>query len=159
MIITVDLDNTITNHDMALNLLLKGAEHNRENITTAYAQGFLKTLEEEPDATETLWKLSDSGYHIKLLVNRFVTSGLNHKIVAHTTDWLDRHDIPYREILFITKPIGLTSDVYITHNNPLNQPTLHQITYQNSNLELPNNVNNWKELYAHFIKGPAQHTK
>lgn len=113
MIITVQLDNVIASHDLTLKKLLNTDTLTVDNLSRAYSEGVLKTLPVEPDAAEILWKLNDQNHHIKILVSRFIQHGLNHKIVAHTTDWLDRYDIPYREIFFINTPVKLNTDVFI----------------------------------------------
>lgn len=113
MILTVQMDNVIATHDEPIRKYLNTTIFTLDNLEQAYSEGQLKTLPAEPSASEVLWKLSDEGNHIKVVVNRFIGDGLNHKIVTHTTDWLDRKDIPYREILFITQPVMFVTDVFI----------------------------------------------
>ncbi len=52
-------------------------------------------------ARKYMWMLSDAEYYIRLVTTRLVQS-FNHKIIVNNTvDWLDHHNIPYREICFL----------------------------------------------------------
>lgn len=140
------MDNVIATHDDPLRKHLNTQKLTPTNLSQAYTEGQLKYLPMEPDASEIIWKLSDKNHHIKIIVNRFITDGLNHKVVTHTTDWLDRHDIPYREILFITQPVPFVTDVFIgnTFHRSIPENALH-IPYQT--LKPSTELSKWETIY------------
>ena len=153
MILTINIDNTITPYNQALTQALSNAdqtENYAQQISTVYTQGFLRDLPVQPDSVQTLWNLNDQGHHIRLLVNRFIQHGQNHKVIAHTTEWLDHHDIPYREILFITKTPLLETD-YLIDADPRTLKTYpHNLikyeTPENDHIHTPLTVKTWVEL-------------
>lgn len=142
MIVTVQLDNVIATHDTAIKKLLNVETLTVKDLTTAYTEGVLKTLPVEPGAAENLWKINDKNHHVKIIVSRFIQHGLNHKIVAHTTDWLDRNDIPYREIFFINTPIKLNTDIFIGDSLAHIPQTIKHLPYATLTTE-----NKWDTIY------------
>ncbi len=64
-------------------------------------------------ASEILWKLNDFGHHLRVITSRFVKHGQNQKVVSATSYWLDKHDIPYRDLMFIRDKIDVYADIYI----------------------------------------------
>lgn len=157
MIITINIDNTFTNYNEAIgeyfeqNPLTEG-EGFAQGIGRAYAEGLLKSLKPAPNASEVLWNLNEQGHHIRFFVNRFILHGQNHKVIAHTTEWLDKHDLPYREIFFLTTNPKIHTNIHIDADPRIinllqNQTTVIKYnTSQNEHVKSPLNVSNWKEV-------------
>lgn len=156
MIITITLDNVITQYDNGVNNYLQNhpspqGENIAETISQGYAQGLLKTLQPTPGVSDALWELNEQGHHIRILVNRFILHGQNHKIIAHTAEWLDTNDIPYREIYFHTLNPHLPTDIHIDadprtikHLIP-HTTVIKYATPQNDHVNGHHTVNNWEE--------------
>lgn len=75
--------------------------------------GMYETMPAIEGASETLWKLNNEGHHIRIITSRFVKHGQHNKVVASTALWLDRNDIPYRDIMFIKDKPDVYADIYI----------------------------------------------
>lgn len=66
-----------------------------------------------PGASEVLWRLSDQGIWIRIISHRLYVNW-GHAIAAgDTADWLDRANIPYRDLCFIGAKSALHADLYI----------------------------------------------
>ena len=64
-------------------------------------------------AAEALWRLSDQGVWIRIISHRLYVNW-GHAIAAgDTADWLDRAEIPYRDLCFIGAKSALHADLYI----------------------------------------------
>jgi len=158
MLITIAVDNTITSYTETIQKYLQTqpTEPNEtfaQKIAHAYAQGILRDLKPAPGVAETLWNLNENNHQIKLIVDRFILHGQNHKVVAHTTEWLDTHDIPYREILFLAAPpTTLKTDIYIDADPRTLQKIQTNGTIikynqpENEHIVSAVNVNSWKEI-------------
>lgn len=157
MIITINLDNTITEYDEKIKTYLEEnpppvGENIATTIAQGYAQGLLKTLKPAPKVSEVLWELNNQGHHIRLFVNRFILHGQNHKVIAHTAEWLDRNDIPYREIFFTTTNPLLHTHLHIDADPRIitllkNHTTIVKYaTDKNDHVEGNYTVNNWEEV-------------
>lgn len=81
--------------------------------TEAVDRGLYAGLQMIEGASETLWKLSDEGHHIRVITKRFVKNGQHGKVVADTAKWLDTMNIPYRDLAFLGKKTDLYADIYI----------------------------------------------
>ena len=84
-----------------------------------------------PGASEVLWRLSDQGIWIRIISHRLYVNW-GHAIAAgDTADWLDRANIPYRDLCFIGAKSALNADLYID-DGPHN---IEAVSY--TNLTLP----------------------
>jgi len=81
--------------------------------TEAVDRGLYAGLQMIEGASETLWRLSDEGHHIRVITKRFVKNGQHGKVVADTAKWLDTVNIPYRDLAFLGKKTDLYADIYI----------------------------------------------
>lgn len=79
----------------------------------AVAAGLYKDMDVMDGASETLWRLNGEGDHLRVITSRFVKHGQNYKVVANTAEWLDKNDIPYRDIMFVHEKVDVYADVYI----------------------------------------------
>lgn len=79
----------------------------------AVAQGLYRDMDVIEGASDTLWKLDSEGHHLRVITARFVRHGQNFRVIANTGEWLDKHDIPYRDIMFVKNKVDVFADVYI----------------------------------------------
>jgi len=79
----------------------------------AVENGLFANMEPVPGASETLWKLNESGYHLRIITSRFVRHGQNGQVISDTAFWLDRNQIPYRDIMFVKDKADVYADLYI----------------------------------------------
>ncbi|MFT7475202.1 MAG: 5'-nucleotidase [Verrucomicrobiales bacterium] len=63
--------------------------------------------------TNSLWRLSDAGIHIRVITHRLYVNWGHASAVADTVEWLDAHRIPYRDICFLGNKPDVGADVYI----------------------------------------------
>lgn len=88
-------------------------DHFRKVHGEAVQAGMYEALEMYEGASEALWRLSDAGYHIRVITSRFVNHGQNATVVAQTAAWLDKNNIPYRDIVFTSHKTEIEADFYI----------------------------------------------
>lgn len=89
-------------------------EHNFVKYhSDAVREGLFANMEPMPGASETLWKLNESGYHLRIITSRFVKHGQNAQVISDTAFWLDRNQIPYRDIMFVKEKAEVYADIYI----------------------------------------------
>lgn len=129
-------------------------EHNFTKYhTDAVSNGIFKNMEAIPGASYNLWKLNEEGYHLRIITSRFVKHGQNAQVISDTAFWLDQHDIPYRDIMFVKDKADVYADVYIDDSPEnianLNKTGRNVIIFNASyNLELEGKrATNWDEVY------------
>jgi 5'-nucleotidase len=72
-----------------------------------------------PGVSAALWELSDLGVWIRIITHRLIFNGVHEVSAADTAAWLDRHDIPYRDLCFMGDKPNVGADVYVD-DSPLN---------------------------------------
>ncbi len=102
--------------------------------------------------TDSLWRLSDAGIHIRVITHRLYVNWGHASAVADTVTWLDEQRIPYRDICFLGNKPEVGADVYIDdapHNiDQLRSAGCHAIVFDqpyNRDLEGPRAAD-WSEL-------------
>lgn len=88
-------------------------EHFRRVHGEAVEAGMYANLEVFDGASEALWRLSDAGYHIRVITSRFVNHMQHGKVVAQTAEWLDAKNIPYRDLVFTSHKTEIDAHLYI----------------------------------------------
>lgn len=73
----------------------------------------LATMEPIAGAVESLWRLSDAGVWIRIVTHRLYVNWSHATVVADTVAWLDRVQIPYRDICFLGAKPDVACDCYI----------------------------------------------
>lgn len=68
---------------------------------------------EIPGARDALWKLSDAEWHIHIATSRLTKFGLHDKVVENTASWLREHNIPYRDLSFVSDKKRLLADAIV----------------------------------------------
>lgn len=79
----------------------------------AVTLGVYRDMEVFPEASKSLWELSDAGHHIRVVTSRFVKPGQHAMVISHTALWLDKNDIPYRDIMFVKDKTDVYADIFI----------------------------------------------
>ena len=64
-------------------------------------------------AREVLWQLSDAEDHLRIVTHRLSWPGLHAMAIKTTVDWLEHHNIPYRDIAFEGSKTEIEADVII----------------------------------------------
>lgn len=106
-------------------------------------------------ASETLWRLNNRGIHISIVTARLSTHGNHKRAISDTVSFLDKHDIPYRDILFLSDKTRYSFDLLIDDsphniNNAIKNKSNYLIFTQGYNLGLPGpRADNWSEVLSY----------
>jgi 5'(3')-deoxyribonucleotidase len=114
-------------------------------------------------AAQTLRKLSEDGFRIRIITYRLCMKYHHATAITQTVNWLEKHDIPYWDLCFMADKAAVDADVYID-DSPSNFKRLEEAGKRvwlyrqgwNKQVETPNVVHNWKEIYDGLIKARAQ---
>jgi len=119
----------------------------------AVAEGLYEKMDAFPNARDKLWLLNSENYHIRIITSRFVMHGQNYQVVSSTGKWLDNHDIPYRDLMFVHEKTDVFVDVLID-DSPYNIESYQQSGRDVIIFDAPYNqhldgirVKNWTEAY------------
>jgi 5'-nucleotidase len=128
-----------------------------QTAVTRYAM-FL-TMPEIADASDTLWKLSDEGVHIRVVTHRLINKWSYETVIGDTVRWLQRPRrdgrprIPYRDVCFIADKADVGGDLYVD-DAPHNIEALRSAGYNAAVFTAPYNthvagsrVSAWGEVY------------
>jgi 5'-nucleotidase len=127
-----------------------------EMHSEAVDMGLYEWMDAIPNASKTLWKLNDEDYHIHFITSRFVKHKKNRIVVVSTANWLDKHNMPYRDLSFKENKTHVYADIYID-DSPSNIKAFqsqgkHVIIFDapyNKDLE-GRRAYNWQEVYDHI---------
>ena len=72
-----------------------------------------RVMQPLPGVSEALWSLSDAGVWIRIITHRLFFNGIHEVVAADTANWLDDHNIPYRDLCFIGAKPDVGADLYI----------------------------------------------
>lgn len=119
----------------------------------AVAQGMFAQMETLPGASQTLWELSDAGVYIRVVTHRLIRGGMHAASAGDTVQGLERANIPYKDLTFVTYKPDVGADVYIDdapHNiEQLRAAGKHAIVFDqpyNQHVSAPR-ARNWDEAY------------
>ena len=73
----------------------------------------LATMPVIDGASDALWRLSDAGVWIRVITHRLYFNWGHVVTVKDTVNWLDEHNIPYRDICFLGDKPQVGADCYI----------------------------------------------
>lgn len=99
-------------------------------------------LKPMPGAPQVLRALSARGVRIRIITHRLFIKYFHLPAVQQTIEWLDSHDIPYRDLCFMSDKAAVGANLYI-EDSPKNVAKLRAddhptIVFSNStNLNLP----------------------
>lgn len=124
----------------------------------AVTDGIYQEMESFPKASENLWKLNNEDYHLRIITSRFVKHGQNYEVVSSTSRWLDMHNIPYRDLMFVHEKTEVYVDVLID-DSPYNIEAYQRTGRNIIIFDAPYNrnfdgirVHNWEQAYAEIKK-------
>lgn len=119
----------------------------------AVKNGIFANMTPIAGASYILWKLNEEGYHLRIITSRFVKHGQNAQVISDTAFWLDRNDIPYRDIMFVKDKPDVLADIYID-DSPENLTRLEAAGRKVIIFDAPYNqdlegyrAKNWDEVY------------
>jgi len=112
-----------------------------------------KTMPMIPGARKYLRKLSDEGYHIRIITHRLFIHYSHASAVQQTVAWLDGHGIPYWDLCFMKEKSEVGADIYVEDNpdnvTELREKGLYTICFANStnkHMHAPRAAS-WSEVY------------
>lgn len=114
-----------------------------------------------PGARKYLRKLSDEGFHIRIITHRLFIQYFHAMAVQQTIEWLDHHGIPYLDLCFMKEKEQVGANIYIEdapHNvKKLRDQNLYTICFANSTNEQISapRAKSWNEVYK-FVKAEAE---
>lgn len=85
-------------------------EHHRYAVTEGR---MFRDLEVIDGAAEALWRLSDAGVWIRIITHRLYVNWGHQTAAGDTVAWLDRVEIPYRDLCFLGAKPEVEADLYI----------------------------------------------
>lgn len=87
----------------------------------AVKQGMFRDMKAYPGASEGLWELSNLGVHIIIVTHRLIVPGFGHSrhTVGDTVEWLDKENMPYRDLCFLGDKAQLSAD-FLVDDGPHN---------------------------------------
>jgi len=85
-------------------------DHHRYAVTERH---MFRDLEPISDAAEVLWRLSDAGIWIRIITHRLYVNWGHQAAVSDTVHWLDRNQIPYRDLCFLGAKPQVEANLYI----------------------------------------------
>lgn len=113
-----------------------------------------KTMPMIPGARKYLRKLSDEGYHIRIITHRLFIHYSHASAVEQTVAWLDGNGIPYWDLCFMKEKSEVGADIYV-EDSPANVLQLRKkgfytICFANStNKDIASpRASSWKEVYS-----------
>lgn len=120
----------------------------------AVENGLFTQMQPIEGASAHLWMLNEEGFHLRIITSRFVKHGQNAQVISDTAFWLDRNDIPYRDIMFVKDKPDVYADVYID-DSPENIIRLEETGRKVIIFDAPYNrmltgyrAMNWREVYS-----------
>ncbi|ASQ91649.1 5'-nucleotidase [Prosthecochloris sp. GSB1] len=114
-----------------------------------------------PGARKYLRKLSDEGFHIRIITHRLFIHYSHAAAVQQTVAWLDGHGIPYWDLCFMKEKSEVGASIYV-EDSPENVMRLREkgfytICFANStNREIASpRAASWREVYEMVHRSQA----
>ena len=79
----------------------------------AVTNGLFLGMEAMEGVSEALWHLSDNDVWNRIITHRLGLKGSHQLIAGDTLAWLEREDIPYRDLCFLGDKPQVDADVYV----------------------------------------------
>ena len=77
------------------------------------SRGLFRTAPMIPGTRRVLRRLSDDGYHIRIITHRLFIQYFHAIAVQQTIEWLDEFGIPYSDLCFMKEKDQVGADIYI----------------------------------------------
>jgi len=134
---------------------LSPEEYRQEHSYAVVERRLFRVMEPLADVSEVLWALSDAGVWIRIITHRLFFNGIHEVVAADTANWLDEHNIPYRDLCFIGAKPDVGADLYID-DAPHNVTALRDAGREVIVFDQPYNrelagprAHKWKDVQAH----------
>jgi len=122
-----------------------------EELQSGAARGGKRELKPIDGAAATLRRLSARGIRIRIITHRLYIKYFHEETVRQTTQWLERHGIPYWDLCFMKDKAAVGADLYI-EDSPQNveqlradgHPTIVFSNSTNTNVASPR-ADTWAE--------------
>lgn len=89
----------------------------REEFLSLHAlavdEGIFATMPPIEGCSEALWRLSDADVHIRIITHRLGLKGSHGVIAGDTVRWLEKENIPYRDLCFMGDKPQVEADIYV----------------------------------------------
>ncbi|MFY1691158.1 5' nucleotidase, NT5C type [Plantactinospora sp. WMMB782] len=85
----------------------------RLHYTAFVRQPGYRTMAALPDSIGALRALSARGHRIRIVTGRLWTAQVIRQAVADTAVWLDRHQVPADDVVFVTDKTAIAADVFV----------------------------------------------
>lgn len=92
---------------------IRSREEFLELHTAAVAGGIFLNMPMIEGCSEALWNLSDAGVWIRIITHRLGINGAHGVIAGDTIEWLDKNNIPYRDLCFLGDKPQVEADIYV----------------------------------------------
>lgn len=92
---------------------LSPEEYRQEHTYAVVERHLFRVMQPLADVSEVLWALSDAGVWIRIITHRLFFNGIHEVVAADTANWLEEHNIPYRDLCFIGAKPDVGADLYI----------------------------------------------
>jgi 5'(3')-deoxyribonucleotidase len=92
---------------------LSPEEYREEHRHAVVENRLFRVMRPLDGVSEALWSLSDKGVWIRIITHRLFFNGIHEVVAADTANWLDEHNIPYRDLCFIGAKPDVGADLYI----------------------------------------------
>jgi 5'(3')-deoxyribonucleotidase len=79
----------------------------------AVLNGMFRKMPMIPGASEQLWRLSDEEVYIRIITHRLCINGHHGKAAGDTVHWLEKNNIPFRDLCFVADKPQVGADVYV----------------------------------------------
>lgn len=126
-------------------------------------QRLFATMPAIEGAADALWRLSDEhGVWIRIITHRLHIKGGHHVAVSDTVQWLDEHNIPFRDICFLGAKPQVGAGLYID-DSPSNIASLRDAGCSTVVFDQPYNrdvdgdrVTSWDECERYVAEAVAR---
>lgn len=112
----IDIDDMEDVHDwdfVKLNWGISSRAHFESLHAQAVEEGMFLNMPTLAGVSKALWTLSDAGIHIRVITHRLFIKGTHQRVASDTVGWLQKNNIPYRDICFIADKVKVGADAYL----------------------------------------------
>lgn len=127
---------------------LSPEQYREEHRHAVVERHLFRGMQPLADVSEVLWALSNAGVWIRIITHRLFFNGIHEVVAADTANWLDEHNIPYRDLCFIGAKPDVGADLYID-DAPHNVAALRDAGREVIVFDQP---------YNHELPGPRAYT-
>ena len=133
---------------------IRSEEHFAALHSAAVLSGMFRQLDPIDGASEGVWALSNAGVRVRIVTHRLGFHGTHGVAAQDTAVWLDRANIPYRDLVFVADKPSVDAHVFVDdapHNiRALREAGAYTIVFdQLYNRDAPGpRAHSWDEVVA-----------